>query len=256
MFYELQNSWRSDLLKIERGIDFSFPSHLHESFELVLITSGEMLVRVDNVEYTLTSGDAILIFPNQLHELVSLKHSSHFLCIFSTTLVRAFSKMCAGKVPVCNRFKPDKFYIDCLMRCNSDEALNTIAIKGTLYSLCAEFNKTAKYTDQTITNDGLLAKIFKYVEDNFQANCTLEALSSSISYNYVYLSRFFKQCTNISFIDYVNRYRIDEACYLLKNSESSILQIAYDCGFDSLRSFNRNFKKIMDATPSEYRKKY
>ena len=164
--------------------------------------------------------------------------------------------MCAGRVPTCNLFEPHKFNIDRLMSINSTGSLDTIALKGILYSICAEFNERAEYIEQNITKDGLLAKIFKFVEENFRGDCTLNALATSISYNYVYLSRFFKQCTNISFIDYVNRYRVDEACYLLKNSDSSVLQIAYDCGFDSLRSFNRNFKKIMNLTPSEYQSKY
>lgn len=256
MFYELQNSLRTDLIKTERGVDFSFPPHLHDSFELVVVTEGKMNIIVDSIEYCVEAGNAILIFPNQLHELITTEHSSHFLCIFSPTLVRAFSKMCLGKVPSQNVFQPDGFYIRRLMDINCANEIDTIEIKGILYSLCAEFNKSAEYTDQSTSKDGLLAKIFKFVEENYRGECTLNALSTSISYNYVYLSRFFKQCTKITFIDYVNRYRIDEACYLLKNSDNSVLQIAYECGFDSLRSFNRNFKKIMNLTPSEYQLKY
>jgi AraC-like DNA-binding protein len=250
MFYELQNSLRTDLIKTETGSDFSFPSHLHDSFEFIVVTSGEMNVTIDGVGYVLSENQALLVFPNQLHELETKTSSSHFLCIFSPTLVRAFSKMCNGKVPECNMFDADNFYIDRLMMLGG--SFDTLEVKGVLYSICAEFNKSAKYIEQHNSRDGLLARIFKFVEENYKADCTLRALSSYISYNYVYLSRYFKQCTKITFIDYVNRYRINEACYLLKNSDLSVLQIAYECGFDSLRSFNRNFKKTINITPSEY----
>ena len=250
MFYELQNSFRTDLIKTETGTDFSFPSHLHDSFELIIVTKGEMNVTVDGMCYILSENQSLLVFPNQLHELETKNTSSHFLCIFSPTLVRTFSKMCNGKVPECNKFHADILYIDRLKRLR--ESYDTLEVKGVLYSICAEFNRSAKYVDQHTSHDGLLARIFKFVEENYKSDCTLRSLSSYTSYNYVYLSRFFKQCTKTTFIDYVNRYRIDEACYLLKNSELSILQIAYECGFDSLRSFNRNFKKIMNITPSEY----
>ena len=253
MFYELQNSLHTDLFKIERGNDFSFPLHLHDSFELIVVTSGEMYVTVDKNKYFLKKGDAVLVFPNQLHELITDEHSSHFLCIFSSKLVQTFSKMRAQSVPSCNAFNPRSFYIDQLMSFSGGaEGTDLIRIKGILYTICGEFDTNATYVEQTSRRDNLLSVIFRFVDENYKNDCTLRALSASTSYNYVYLSRFFKESTKIAFIDYVNRYRIDEACYLLRNSNQSILQIAYDCGFDSLRTFNRNFKKTVGVTPSEY----
>jgi AraC-like DNA-binding protein len=71
----------------------------------------------------------------------------------------------------------------------------------------------------------------------------------------VYLSQYFKQATGLSYTDYVIRYRVNEASYLLKNTSQTVLQTAYDCGFESLRSFNRNFKRVTALTPQEYRDK-
>jgi AraC-like DNA-binding protein len=85
--------------------------------------------------------------------------------------------------------------------------------------------------------------------------CDLETLSVSLTYNYGYLSRYFKERTGISFTEYVNRYRITEACYLIGNTEKTFLSISCECGFDSLRSFNRNFIKIMGITPGDYKAK-
>ena len=59
--------------------------------------------------------------------------------------------------------------------------------------------------------------------------------------------------TGISFNSYKNRYRINNACYLLSNSNYSILQCALESGYQSVRSFNRNFKNILGITPAEYR---
>ena len=255
MFYELEHSLRTDLIKTEMGTDFTYPLHLHDSFEYITVLSGEMDVTVDKNRYTLCEGDSLLIFPNQLHDLVTKNKSSHFLCIFSPKLVQEFSKMISSKIPENNAFNLDGFYTKRLLALDNDAMMDTVSIKGLLYSLCGEFNKNAVYIEQKNKRDDLLSRIFKYVGDNFKTECSLRSLSSELSYNYVYLSKFFKQSTNITFIEYVNRYRIEEACYLLKNTNQTVLQIAYDCGFDSLRSFNRNFKAVTSITPSEYQNK-
>ena len=127
-----------------------------------------------------------------------------------------------------------------------------MSVKGTLYSVCACFDDDREYRERNMGDDDLISRIFRFVENNFSADCSLEALSKHTSYHYVYLSKYFKRYTGISYTDYVNRFRISEACYILQNSSQTILQTAYDCGFDSLRSFNRNFKNIMGMSPSAY----
>ena len=132
-----------------------------------------------------------------------------------------------------------------------------VQLKGVLYSICGEFDQQAEYKPHENGRDELLANIFTFVETNFSKACSLSELSEYTSYHYVYLSKYFKSCTGIAYTDYVNRYRVNEACYLLRNdSKKTILQTAYDCGFDSLRTFNRNFKKVMGMTPSQYQSNF
>lgn len=250
MFYEFQNSVGTDLLKIEEGVDFSFPPHIHNSFELILATEGEMTVCVDDKAYTLTPENAILIFPNQVHSLHTARHSKHFLCIFSPSLVQAYSCVFTTSLPVDNTFQPDAFLRQWLAKLQDS---STLFIKGALYMVCASFDKAAQYVDHKGDSHGLLLTIFEFVADHYRSDCSLEALSAYIAYSPVYLSRFFKSNAKMTFTDYVIRYRINEASYLLKNSQSKLLDIAYSCGFHSLRTFNRCFKEIMNTTPSEYR---
>jgi AraC-like DNA-binding protein len=252
MFYQSENSLRSDLIKVETGRDFSFPTHLHGSFELVTVTEGVLTVTVDKMQYALTPGKALLIFPNQPHSFYTEAHSHHLVCIFSPQLIRAFGGTFRHKFPESNLFLPDGFYLQKLAELRTQQA-GILEVKGLLYSLCALFDKTAVYRERENTKADLLMRIFAFVEEHFNRDCSLEALSAETAYHGVYLSRYFKQCTGLSFTDHVNRYRINEAMYLLKNTPKKVLDIAYDCGFDSLRSFNRNFKKIVGMTPVGYR---
>ena len=61
--------------------------------------------------------------------------------------------------------------------------------------------------------------------------------------------------TGLSFIDYLNQYRLNNACRLLENSEQSVLECALSSGYTSLRSFNRNFRNRYQTTPQQYRSK-
>ena len=250
MFYQNHASLATERLKLENGIDFSFPLHLHSAYEFIVVTEGEMNVTVDSRNYTLKEEDALLIFPNQVHCLETKEHSCHFLCIFSPKLVQAYTKQISLKLPFNNSFHPDFSLVERLASLTENDSI--MNVKGTLYSICGEFDKDREYVDRSTADDDLISKIFKFVETNYSGDCSLEALSKHTSYHYVYLSKYFKGYTGISFTDYVNRCRISEACYILQNSSQTILQTAYDCGFDSLRSFNRNFKNIMGVTPSEY----
>ena len=251
MLYESKNLLNSEEVKIESGESFSFPIHLHGSFEFITVTEGEMTVTVEGQSYTLTQGNGVIVFPDQPHELHTERYSRHLLCIFSPELVRAYSKHCAAQVPECNLFSVDEFYLKKLTEINEKSSI--AELKGFLYSVCGAFDVTAVYKERTAENAELLQRIFSFVEKNYTGKCNLGALAEGTAYNYVYLSRYFKERTGITFTEYVNRYRINQACYLLKNTEKNVLSIALESGYDSHRSFNRNFMSIMQQTPSEYR---
>lgn len=251
MFYQYNHLGSPDYLKIERGTDFSFPSHLHQCFELIVLYSGEMTVTVDQKTFTLKAKDALLIFPNQIHALESTE-SQHILCIFSPRLVQAYAAKVSDKLPRNNNFQPDEYLVNALERLESGSS--SAEKKGVLYSLCGQFDKTAAYDKRQFENTTLLYKIFLFVEENFSGDCSLSKLSKETGYDYAYLSRYFKKSTGLSFNSYVTRFRLSNACYLLENTALPILQCAFDSGFVSLRSFNRCFKEYLQITPTHYLK--
>ena len=132
-------------------------------------------------------------------------------------------------------------------------AKSRLSLKAAFYSLCADFDEYAVYEPKKFQNHTLIADIFEFVEKNYKGDCSLSALAAHTGYHYVYLSRCFKECIGISFIEYVGRYRINESRRLLSETSLSVLGVAYECGFNSLRSFNRAFKAVNGITPTEYR---
>ena len=251
MFYEYNHLGSPDYLKIEQKRDFSFPLHLHQCFEIIILLSGQMRVRVGSKQTLLEQGEALMIFPNQIHALESTE-SEHVLCIFSPSLVQAYTTKVADKLPKEGKFHPDPYLIHALQQL--DHGASSIEKKGVLYSLCAQFHREAVYEEKRTGKESLLYRIFSFVEENFDGNCTLYHLSHKLGYDHSYLSRVFKQTVGISFNSYVNRYRLSRACYLMENTGNTILQCAMESGFASLRNFNRNFKAQFGITPAQYRK--
>ncbi|MBN1196083.1 MAG: helix-turn-helix domain-containing protein [Candidatus Aminicenantes bacterium] len=89
-----------------------------------------------------------------------------------------------------------------------------------------------------------------------EANLTLVKLARSMNIHANYLSRIINERRNQSFNDFVNQYRIEEACRRLTDprwKNMTILQIAYETGFYSKSVFNTAFKKFTGQTPSQYR---
>jgi AraC-like DNA-binding protein len=66
---------------------------------------------------------------------------------------------------------------------------------------------------------------------------------------------FFKEHYKVTFVDYLNIVKIGHACKLLSEKDVSIVEAAYKSGYNNLANFNRQFKKLKNLTPTEYRRK-
>lgn len=98
-----------------------------------------------------------------------------------------------------------------------------------------------------------IGNIMAFVEQNHQSKITAEQLSSLVYMTPVSFSKFFKKTFNKTFTSYLNEYRINKACELLKETENSIEQISFETGYLNLSFFHRQFKLITKKTPAQYR---
>jgi AraC-like DNA-binding protein len=87
---------------------------------------------------------------------------------------------------------------------------------------------------------------------------TLEDLSERTRLPKHHITQVLNEKMKKNFYSFINEYRIIEASRLLREHSKSVnmLSLAIDCGFNSKSSFNNYFKKIMQETPSSYRKKF
>lgn len=97
-------------------------------------------------------------------------------------------------------------------------------------------------------------RTFRFLYAHYQEDLTLDEVAAYANQNASSLCRSFKNVCGSTIFQFMNRLRIEKACSLLKNTDLSISQIAYQVGFNSLAHFNNQFKKIAKTLPSAYRK--
>jgi len=99
-----------------------------------------------------------------------------------------------------------------------------------------------------------LATIHDYLMNHYREEINLERLAEITNLAEGSLCRFFKQKMGITIFEYLNKVKVEFACNLLMNEDLSIMDVCLDSGFNNLSHFNKQFKKIVGITPSEYRR--
>ncbi|MDF2836412.1 MAG: hypothetical protein K0Q63_2052, partial [Paenibacillus sp.] len=121
-------------------------------------------------------------------------------------------------------------------------------------STVANFRKLKQLQGDNRKLDASIAKIVQRLHENLSEPFKLEELAASINYSVPYFSSMFKKTTGESFVQYLNRLRLEKAKLLLLTTDQKTFEIAEAIGFENYRSFNRLFKKETGRTPSDYRK--
>lgn len=254
-FYESHRFGGNDEFNLFYFENFNFSIHLHRCFEFVYIEEGELTVGIDNEIITLSDGEMMLIFPNQLHSYCSTTYSKGFVCIFSPEYVNMFYQYIKNKKQENIVTKLDKETNDFILKNLPDCQNNKLLIKACLYAICSDIFKKTNLADNKMSGDNILQhKILTRIENSFANEISLRAIAKELGYDYQYISRYFNAQFKVPFSKMLNERRINYAAYLIKNSDKSFTEISFNCGYKSIRTFNRNFYEIMKKTPSEYRK--
>lgn len=113
------------------------------------------------------------------------------------------------------------------------------------------YTNTSKEVDKDRMSD-----VYNYIMLNFRKDIMLEEVAAIANMSPTSFSRYFKARTNKSFSAFVSELRIGYACKQLMVEKHTIAQICYECGYNTLSNFNKQFKELMHKTPFEYRKQY
>ncbi len=118
-----------------------------------------------------------------------------------------------------------------------------------------ELLSSGSYNDDFESSDKRkLEPVYNYVINNFKNEFALKDVALLAHMNPSAFSRYFKRVHRKTFTKYVNELRVGFACKLLLEEKYSKTDICFECGFNNLSNFNRQFKVITSYSPSEYLK--
>lgn len=99
-------------------------------------------------------------------------------------------------------------------------------------------------------------RIIAYIHRHYTCDLSAEELAAQVHMSTNHFHRFFKQRTEQTLTELINKLRIGKACSLLLTSGLSISLIAERCGFHNTSNFNRRFLQFKQCTPREFRKEF
>jgi AraC-like DNA-binding protein len=253
--------------------------HFHPEYELVLnIKSNGSRIIGDSVEL-FDQYDMVLIAANIPHawnyytsdNVLPEKHGIifHFkLSSFGENLLSQhemhdFRELMSGakrglSFPQDDAKKAEKYLIQMINSKGIEKMVDLFNLIRVLVSsekrcfICSE-NYKMDYDER---GNKRMANVYTFLRENYSKQISLDDISKIAKMNPVAFSRYFKEYSGTGFVEYLNRLRTNKACYLLRETEYHVNQIASECGFESISNFNKQFRKSEGISPRDYRSQF
>lgn len=251
-------------LRISESSHFVFPAHLHDAMEMLYVAKGRAGILLGDSASTLQEGDAVFFFPNVIHGYVPPganwdgEPSQTVLLIAKPQLAGSYARPLQSRSPRSPVLRASRLprdfpqVISQILRYHQlGEHPVSCAYLQVLLALVWEALDTAPNCDSAF--QGLLYQALEYVTAHFREPLNLESTARALGLSRYQLSRLFTGSLGMGFVEYINALRVQQAQQMLLNTDYPVTQIAYACGFETPRTFNRVFLRQCGTTPSAYR---
>lgn len=243
-----------------------FPPHMHIHLELFYVLDGKLKIMVNHQTKIMSKGDLAIVFPNCIHSRENVRPDLPItvaVVAAKPEMAGDFSNVVLNSVPE-NPFLSSDMVSDeatemifqLLKLCSDDckSEYKPILIKSYIQIILGLETPYLSLVKNTLKEYTLIQKSLKYILNNFdQPLLSLDSVSENVGATKNHISAIFSQKLGIGFNQYLNSIRLNYAQDLMRNTDQTITEIAFTCGFGTLRTFNRVFKKYLHMTPSQFR---
>jgi len=260
--------------------EFSYPVHVHPEYELNFIENakgahrivGDSIEVIDDLELCLI-GNEILehawmnykCASREIHEITIQFHKDIFLGSLLNkkqfhTVAVMFENAKKGMLFSRAVIEKVKDRLDMLNK-GQNGFYSVLELLAILYELSMDENSrilcSSAYNKQDDSSESRrIQKVITFLNNNYQKEIRLLDVANHVNMSEVSFSRFMKKRTGKNYIEYLNDLRLGIASRHLVDSNKTIYEISYECGFNNLSNFNRIFKKRKGFTPKEFRENY
>lgn len=246
---------------------YQMPLHWHRQCEIVRVISGQLTIYMDDDTMTVRPDEIVFVNQEIIHGYAPA-NCTYEVIDFDTNAILIRTSLCKD---ILHTFANNKIRIlpfhpiknadlyditNRLFRLASIQAdEKDLLLLSTLFELLGTIYVQHHYTQNF--NSSTSVKRFKplldYLESAFMNPITLSEMAkiSGMATNRFAIT--FRDFFGQTPIEFLNAYRIERACVLLINTENSITDIAYSCGFFDASYFVKVFKKYKGMTPKKYR---
>ncbi len=194
------------------------------------------------VHFKLESIGEALLAQHELHCLKELLHDAERGIVFSVEDSR----------------KAETYFLQMIRNKGIAKMIDFLNI---MIVLCASENKALLCSENyklafDERGNKRMSDVYTYIRENYFKPIPLEKIAKVAKMSPFAFSRYFKKNCGAGFIEYLNRVRTNKACYLLRETEYQVHDIALECGFASISNFNKQFRKTEGISPRDYRAQF
>jgi len=232
--------------------EFSYHNHL--IYEFLLFIQGKAEFTIENMKYDLNPGDLILIPPGYYHNInidKSIAYERYVIKFPEYDIPEQLLPVLKEKHGsyraydlIINLFKRFDFHVENYKGADLSGLLQN-NLKEILYYFCQ--NDIKPYKFETYKEN--MIPVIDYINVNIAKKITLDDLSEQFHYSKSYLCKEFKECMNVSIMQYIRTKRVLLAETLINDGKKPV-DIYQQCGFSDYSSFFRAYKQITKKAPS------
>ena len=265
------------ITRIDTPVDTLTP-HKHEYYQAFYVISGSLIHHTDTGTAELSAGDVFILPPNLPHYIEAEPGKVDFYALsFMPTFLRGlqesnrlvfdFLRYLTDAAPETIHLKlslsdEDIIFTEALFKRTLDEFQSSRTGKDAVVKSCVTvllslfarlyFEEQAESLTPGENRQAVLYCI-EYIKSHFNEAISLSEMARHSAMSKSCFCKLFSSITGTSFKQYLNTCRINHAAQLLKSGEK-VNDVSALCGYEDFSTFYRNFVKLMDISPTQYRK--
>ena len=241
--------------------------HWNSDVEYIFVKKGGLLLELDGNVIRLESNWFLVIASNVIHTFLEADEDSTLYIgripiqdfyllkyLHSKSVIKLYSKCLLIKSPTAHFVNTFENLIFAEYGKYNQMYMFANAIDLTVQLLTKSVAIDEEIAAKAAESSEITTKIQSFIEAHISEPISLATLADHLGFSETYCSKIIKQKTKLGFSEYVNQVRLRDAEEFLQKTQMSITEICHAVGFNSVATFNRNFKKLRGLSPTEFRK--